>query len=160
MPKFKLYFADWFTNWLPMHRGQVETKERSSHSIWVDGRLSTQGSLQTRPVLGIERWVKFHTHPLNLKAYITGFSHIQVVSVPHCSLKAVSLKSGHHEKHVFQGQGGGEGLWLSRASSRVKWQSCPLDDLFQHCQNNKKWHSPSPPTEKHPFLKALYDNPR
>lgn len=78
----------------PICGGQGQTKGREGCSRLVGGRFHKQGNLHRRLVLGGLKMSRspYFLQNLYMEA-LTGFSHryVQMVSIPHQYLKAVSL---------------------------------------------------------------------
>lgn len=82
--------------WPLYRKGKKRPNEEADHSKLIGGRIHKQENLPTRLVLGSHKVSESpHLPARNLKAYreaLTGpiTSSVQMVSTPHCSLKATS----------------------------------------------------------------------
>ena len=126
----------WFANWSPYMEGKERLKKQADYSSLVGGRFTKQGNLHSRVVLGSHKPSRSSHLPARTLQVYLGLKWIQCKwSQQHiglsrlCPWKWLPLWEQWAEL-TFQGWEGVRSLQLPRSSSRVTWQSRPLNDLL------------------------------
>ena len=130
----------WNLKLVHIHRQQERPKKEADHSRLVGGSFNKKGNLCTRLVLSGHKMSRSLHQPVRIlevnRQALTRVSQSQFRwSQQHLTLSGLhpwnSSDYGNSGQNTHsKDRGGGRRLPLSRSSSWVNWQSCPLDVLI------------------------------